>query len=369
MGLTKAFIGAMRGTFADQWKDIITASSFDELQVVAPGVLKSKNHGQKGDLASAGVISSGSKIYVPENTAAFIYSQSGIEEIITQPGGYEYSNGQPSVFNGDSIFRSIFKQTKERVGYGGISPDEKRIAFVNLREIRGIKFGTHGPMPYNDLYYGVDLDITAYGVFSIKVNNPALFIRNFVPVNTDSYSFASQEARSQIVSEFLQSFIVAINALSKEFRLSQLQAHMNDITNTVIKDTKNAGTWEKRFGFIIVGIGIEAIHYTDASREIIRKFADNKMGVTAFEDVSYHASHIAAQQKVAEGIQNHGFGDVGGMVFGMNIAKSFAANIDAENRMNIDQQIETLKKLKELLDAGILTEVEFEQKKKEILKT
>lgn len=42
---------------------------------------------------SEGVITNGSKIYVPENTAAFIFSESAIEEIITEPGGYEYRHG------------------------------------------------------------------------------------------------------------------------------------------------------------------------------------------------------------------------------------------------------------------------------------
>ncbi len=57
----------------------------------------------------------------------------------------------------------FFKQIGERIGYGGITSDYKQIAFVNLREIRDIKFGTRGPLMYNDLFYGTDLEIFAYG--------------------------------------------------------------------------------------------------------------------------------------------------------------------------------------------------------------
>ena len=91
----RAFTGAISGTFADQWKDIITAGHFDEHTVVFPGVLQQPSNG-RGTYNSAtnGVISNGSKIYVPENTAAFIFSQSGIEEVITVAGGYEYQSGQ-----------------------------------------------------------------------------------------------------------------------------------------------------------------------------------------------------------------------------------------------------------------------------------
>ena len=84
MGIIRAFTGAISGTFADQWKDIITAGQFDEHTVVSRGVLQqpSNDRGTYNN-ATDGVISNGSKIFVPENTAAFIFSQSGIEEIIT----------------------------------------------------------------------------------------------------------------------------------------------------------------------------------------------------------------------------------------------------------------------------------------------
>lgn len=145
MGIIKALSDSVGGVFADQWKELITAGHFDEHTAVAPGILKMNNNGRgvnKHGLMD--VISNGSKIFIPENTVAFIFDQAGIENIITTPGVYEYQDGEESVFNGEDIVASIFKQVKDRIGYGGISSSEKRIAFVNLREIRDIKFGTRG---------------------------------------------------------------------------------------------------------------------------------------------------------------------------------------------------------------------------------
>ena len=76
MAIIKAFAGALGGTFADLWKDIITAGRFDEYVVVAPGVPRGTNNGRgSNEYGSEGVISNGSHIYVPENTAAFIFSE------------------------------------------------------------------------------------------------------------------------------------------------------------------------------------------------------------------------------------------------------------------------------------------------------
>ena len=242
MGILQAIGGAVGGTFGDQWKDIITSGHFDEHTALAPGERRNTDNGRGSNgRGSEGVITNGSKIYVPENTAAFIFNQSGIENIISQPGGYEYHDGQDSVFNGDGVKKSIFKQIGERIGYGGITSDYKQIAFVNLREIRDIKFGTRGPLMYNDLFYGTDLEIFAYGSFTIQIGDPVRFIRNFVPANVTYYSFDDQRARSQILAEFLQSFTVALNALSTQYRISQLPAQANDIAIKVANDGQNAG--------------------------------------------------------------------------------------------------------------------------------
>lgn len=370
MGIIRAFTGAIGGTFADQWKDIITAGVFDEHTVVSPGVQKSTNNGRGTNMfGSEGIISNGSKIYVPENTAAFIFSQSGIEDVIVESGGYEYQNGQSSVFNGDGLKKSILNQAKDRFGYGGISADEKKIAFVNLREIRDLKFGTKGAQVYHDSYYGTDLEIFAYGSLTIKVVDPVMFIRNFVPANVTYYTFDDPKARSQILSEFLQSFTVALNSLSNNYRISRLPAQSNAISQIVTNDAYNAGTWPERFGFEIVKVAIENIEFTDDSRELVKQYSATKMGMKAYDDVSQRTSDIAAQQKIAQGIQDNGLGNAGGMVFGMNMAQGIGLNAQPPQRkeMSFDEQIETLKKLKDLVDAGILTEEEFNQKKKEIM--
>ncbi len=164
-----------------------------------------------------------------------------------------------------------------------------------------------------------------------------------------------------------------------------------------MRDTANAGTWESRFGIHLAGIGIESIEFTPESRELVKQYSSNRMNVTAYENISQQASNIAAQQKIAQGVQDNGFGDMGGMMLGLgfaqgvnpmtgampgqqvNPANAAAAAADAQPAvaqaaaqpapamMSVAEQMETLKSLKELLDAGILTQEEFDLKKKQVL--
>lgn len=396
MGIVNVAIDSLGGVLADQWKDIVTAGHFDEHVVVAPGVRKVGQNGRGGNYGSNDVLSNGSLIFVPENTAAFIFSQAGIEQVITEPGGFEYRDGEASVFDDhdreeQGVLKMVLGQAARRVGYAGMSPSQKRVAFVNLREIRGIKFGTRGPLVYNDLFYGADLEVFAYGQLSLQVVDAERFIRNFLPANTYSYSLDDQSARSMLIAEFLASLIVATNTLSSEVRISQLPSHVNEIRRTILDEDDNAGTWEDRFGIRLVQVAIENIEFSDDSRELIKSYAKKKLDVSAYEGVSKQAADVAAQQMIAEGVRDNGFGDAGGMMFGMGLAgmlnprnasvegaageslssggapRKGSAEDDAGASRTLEDQVEAIKKFKELLDAGILTQEEFDAKKHEIL--
>ena len=387
MGILDAAFDAFSGTLADQWKDIVTVGEFDERTAVAPGVRKRNNEGYGYNQGQSNILSNGSIIYVPENTAAFIFSQSGIEDVITKPGGYECRDGQLSVFDKQSrdesgIVKTLFSQTAQRIGFSGMSADDKRVSFVNLRELRGIKFGTRGPLAYNDLYYETDLEVYAYGLFSIKIVEPVAFVRNFLPANARSYSFNDFESRSQLVAEFLHSFIVALNSLSTEYRISQLPSQAGKIADQIRSEGENAGTWKERYGIELCGVAVENIEFSDDSRELVHNYSEKKMSVRAYEGVSTQAGNMAAQQMIAEGVRENGLGDGGNMLFGLGLAGSLnpqnasqateaavpAKDVDARPAApSVDDQVETLKKLKELEDMGILTPEEFAAKKKQLL--
>ena len=386
MGILDAAFDSIGGVLADQWKDIVTAAPFDEHTIVSPGIRKNAQNGRGGNFGAEDILSNGSIIFVPENTAAFVFSQAGIEQVITTPGGFEYRDGEASVFDErdrreKGLGKILLGQAADRIGFSGMSQDEKRVAFVNLREIRGLKFGTRGPLAYNDLFYGTDLEIYSYGSFTVAVCDAERFVRNFVPANVTSYTLDDPRARGQLLSEFLNSYIAAVNSLSVDYRVSQLPSQTNEIAASIAAEDENAGTWPERFGLKLVAVAIENIEFSEQSRELVRQFSEKKMGVRAYEDVSQRAANVAAQQMIAQGVRDNGLGDGGGMLFGMNLAQSLSPmDASAASRPtatpapseraatpSLDDQIETLKKLKDLLDAGILSQEEFDAKKREVL--
>lgn len=426
MGILESVYDSVGGVFADQWKDVVTVEPFTEHTVVAPGVRKNSQNDRGNNRGSDDVLSTGSIILVPENTAAVVFNRSGIECVFPEPGGYEYRGGEASIFDArrslEHNVNSLIDQIGSRFGFSGMSSEENRIVFVNLREIRGLKFGTRGPLVYYDKFYGTDLEVFAYGTFSVQVTDATRFLRMFVPANETSYSFDDSRARDQLVAELLNSFTAAVNALSETCRISHLPSRAGEIIATIANGTSNASTWDGRFGLRLGTIAIENIEFSDDSRELVRGYAERRMNVAAYEGVSRHAADIAAQQTIAEGVRENGFGDGGGMLFGMNLATSLNARnasaavpgtaaavpgampggvpvapvapvapadgadaadgsaaratstvpvapvAPAAPEMSLDDRIEALKKLKELVDIGILTQEEFDAKKRQMLK-
>lgn len=214
---------------------------------VASGLYQQTNNGRGTNFkGSADVISNGSKIFVPENTAAFIFSQAGIEDVITQSGGYEYR--WPA-------------EHLQRWRHQGLD----READGRPLWLRWADLGSEVPRLHQPALLWADLDLLAFGTFSLRVVDAAAFVRKFLPANTRHYAFDSAEARQQISSEFMQAFIVAVNSLSATHRISELPSQAGAVAELIADDSSALGSWIKRYGLDVVQVGIESIAFSRPS--------------------------------------------------------------------------------------------------------
>ena len=66
--------------------------------------------------------------------------------------------------------------------YGFESPFKAEIYFCSTRQFTNLKWGTPGPCTMRDPEFGA-VRVTAYGLYSIKIKDPVLFIREVVGTN------------------------------------------------------------------------------------------------------------------------------------------------------------------------------------------
>ena len=138
------------------------------------------------------------------------------------------------------------KETFNRIKYGGQTPTAQKVYFLNLQEIKGIKFGTRNPINYFDNFYNAELFLRAHGNYSIKITNPLQFYAEVIPRNKDRVNY--DEIGEQYLSEFLEALQSAINQMSADgTRISyvtskamELGKYMQDILDACLLYTSDA---------------------------------------------------------------------------------------------------------------------------------
>ena len=162
MGIIRAAAKSLSSGLADQWLEVIEPSDMGAQTLMTPGIMVNrKSQNRKG---SRHVISDGSVIHVYDNQLMILTDGGKIIDYTAEPGYFEVNNAaEPSLFNGD--FSGAMQATFERVKYGGQSPTEQKVYYLNLQEIKGIKFGTRNPINYFDNFYNAELFLRTHGTY------------------------------------------------------------------------------------------------------------------------------------------------------------------------------------------------------------
>lgn len=146
MGIIRAITQAIGGGLADQWLEVYEADDMGDNTVFTSGVLIRKGQNRKG---TPDTVSNGSIIHVYDNQFMMLVDGGKIVDYTAEPGYYKVDNSSmPSMFNGE--FGESLKETFNRFKFGGQTPTMQKVFFINLQEIKGIKFGTRNPINYFD---------------------------------------------------------------------------------------------------------------------------------------------------------------------------------------------------------------------------
>ncbi|MCQ2507673.1 MAG: SPFH domain-containing protein [Dorea sp.] len=291
----------------DKYKESFGAAPFGGMTAMSRAKIKGVSRVRKGrNKGQEGIISNCSEIHIETNTAAVIFSNGKIDRIITKPGVYVYYIKEPVSRNTPGeILRVAYRNTQI---YGFHPEEEKKVVFVNLKEIRGIGFGT-GVIPYHDKYYNLDLEVRAFGRFAVQITDPRRFIESFVPAGVYECSFEEDYAVAPLLSEISHSLVNAITKMSSKHRIAEMTACSEELLRAVRQDTEHVGAWESKYGFRITNIVLESIQYMDESKHLVDEFNEKRLPYAALDNTSEKSSQKAIKHQIAAAIYKNGFGD------------------------------------------------------------
>lgn len=298
MGLIRAAKGAAGGVFGDQWKEYFYCGSMSSDTLVSKSRKKTSRRSSNRHV-SENVISNGSVIAVNDGQCMIIVEQGKVVDVCAEPGEYVYDSfTEPSLFcsNLEDGIVQVFDQIGKRFGFGGETPEDQRVYFINTKELTGNKYGTPGPVPFRviDANLGLDIDISVrcFGEYSYRIANPILFYTN-VCGNVES-EFTREELDGQLRSELmtaLQPAFARISAMG--IRYSELPGHtmeLSDALNQILSEK-----WEKLRGIRIVSLGVSSIKASEEDEAMLKELQKNAV----FRNPAMAAAHMVGAQASA----------------------------------------------------------------------
>ncbi len=379
MGFIKAFAGALGGTFADQWIDIIVPADAPGTAGVIPAVQKETNAGRGSNTkGSEGIITNGSKILIPDGYALITFQNQAVTGFVSEPGGFVFTTEDPnaqSIFTGGGLIDGIIKQAFERFKYGGVPGSRQGAVYVNLKEIPNNKFGTQSEIQWDDAYINAQVAAVARGVFSLKITDPITFLKGFVPVeyytSNRIFDFADIDnpAVDQLFNEVVSSLGGALsrycNDPAKGNRMASIQSDQVGFAKTLSDVVEEGYQWKTDRGLEIAKVAI-TIEYDEDTKALLSD-------VRKADALSGQRGNSFLQQSVARGMQAAGENGggamgIGMMGMGMNMAGSAMAGLQQPvGQQATEDPVTKLKQMKELLDAGVITQEEFDAAKAKFL--
>lgn len=329
MGFIQAFKGAIGGMLADQWVDFLTPpSGIAPTAALFPAVLSGTNAGRGSNTkGSQHLITNGSKIVVPEGYAALTFQDGQLTGLIAEPGGYEFTTDEQqskSIFTDGGLISSTVMSSWERFKYGGQPAVQQLVFYVNLKEIPNNRFGTQSEIYWDDAYLGAQVGAITRGTYSIRIVDPVLFTKQFVPytyLGPDArpfdFSDFDNDAASQLFNEVVSSLAPAFsnytNDPSKGNRMARIQGDSMGFAQSLSQAVEQGYQWASGRGLVIVQVAIQAIEYDEDTRALLSdvKKADALSGARGgsfLQQSMARGFEAAGQNSGGQGIAMMGMG-------------------------------------------------------------
>lgn len=390
MGLVRAAADALGGTLADQWRDFLTIpENLSATAAVFPAVPRPTNSGRGANVnASAGVITNGSRLVVPEGCCLLTIQDGRLTGLAAEAGAYIWESDEldsQSIF-ADGFVTPLIKQSWERFKLGGRPGSQQLAIFVNLKELTNNKFGTQSPIYWDDAYLRTQVGATARGTYTLNIVDPILFVLNFLPAPfvqngevfdfTDTRNAAAHQLFTEVVSSLAPALSQYTNDPSKGNRIAAIQQDSVGFAASLSQAVENNYRWLSERGLAISKVSVLGIEYDEATRTLLQT-------VQRADALTGSRGNSNLQASVAAGIE--AAGDTGGSpgLLGVGVAansmglSSLAQPTATEasdtptgqvgDAAETDELLVRLRQLKRAFDSGLITQADYDQARAQAL--
>lgn len=285
----------------------------------------------------------GTKVIVRESQCA-VFLKGGKLADIMHPGIYSLTTDNFPVLSSLKAFPSLF-----------VSPVISDVYFVSTRQFVDNKWATKNPIMMRDKEFNM-IRVRAFGKFAFRIVDATKFMTEIFGTKGIVLTYDIVEYLSSMVTETFSVVLgecqMTVLDLATEYRKlsTAIQQQLNESTEMI--------------GIEFSDVIVENISLPDE----VEKLIDEQSGIgMAKQDMEIFMQYQTARAMRDASKQKGGLAGLGaGMAVGNTLAKNVQETISTGGAQQ--SKAEQLREIKALLDEGILTQEEFENEKKLILK-
>ncbi len=302
-------------------------------------------------------IKMGAQLTVREGQAAVFINEGQLADVF-EPGRHELQTANMPL---------LTKLMSWKHGFN--SPFKVDVYFVKTTKVTDQKWGTPNPIMLRDADFG-PVRVRAFGAYEYRVNDPGRFL---IDVTGTDGSYSADDIAGQIRAHVLTAFTDALG--EAKVPVLDLAANYKEL----------GGTIGEGMGDELAEYGLELTKFLISNISLppeVEKMLDKRTSMGILGDMGKYTQFQAANaMETAAANPGSGAGDAMGLGAGLAMGQVMAQAVSgataapqqaapaaaAPAAPSGDDLVSRLGKLKGLLDAGLITQDDFDAKKAEIL--
>ena len=256
--------------------------------------------------------------------------------------------------------------------FGGDTPFTAEVWFVNTTVKRDLKWGTPNPIPLMDTALGFPVSVRAFGKWGAKITDVRSFVMQIV--GTQSHADA-EKVHSYFIGKIIESLTTFLGRTiaSGEASILQIASVFSGLSDAAA--TEIMIEFEK-FGVELVNFDIESINLPNEEMEKIQAVFAKTLEAKELSKTNIGGAYTAIKsfEVLNNAATNQNDGTVGAMLgagiglgAGLPIGGQIGQQINIPATPTADSIGEKLRQLKILLDDGLITQEQFDEKRNKLI--
>ena len=290
-------------------------------------------------------IKDASKLIIAPGQGALLVYEGKVADVLTDGGSY------------------LLKTDNHPLRQGFESEHKLQIYFFRTTHITNVYWGTATPIKFVDSIYKMPVELGLHGTYTFRVAEAEHFFKHFIGAGR---GYDLESLRQIFIERTYQETAAIIH--EHQYPYVELDAHLVDLAQGL--RTRISSVFAE-LGLELTDVRVSGTQFDEETRNRIARVSDITADTRAAQEAGLSYEEMQRLQALRDAARNEG-GLAGAgvqMGVGLELGRKITDSSHTSTTSEDAPSLERLRKLKLLLDEGVISEEDYNKKKQELLDT